>query len=766
MEGLMKRSIPAFVVILGCVSTAFGAGPGMLTTLGAVHELTNAEASRALPVTVEATVTYFRSRELSLFVEDGDVALFVRAETSAKLMPGDRILVRGKTHESFRPVIFSSDITLLHHGGLPKPLAATYSETIRAALDCRLVKVRGVVHSADLSRNAASEQRFMRMDLLTEGGSFQVEVDTDDSSWPKNLLDSEVEIRGVEAGIFDGKMQQTGVRIYAGAPGSVKILRPAPSSPWALPATQMDAVLAGYHTNDDSHRVRVEGTITYYQPASVMVLQEGSKSIRVWTRTEMPLRVGDRASVTGFPAVDDGFMILKEGEVESSGAAAPIAPLLASWNELATGKHAYDLVSIEGTVVTRVREESQDMFVISSGDHLISAFLRHPYRSRPSELAPLTNVIPGSRVRVTGVCLQEDSDPFSGAISFGILLRAQSDLAILAEPPWLSVRNLVRLVSLLLVVVLAVGAWGWTLRKKVGLQTAALTRRIELETAQERRNALLEQQRSSILEDISRSAPLARILEEITELVSFRLDGAPCWCDVTDGARLGNLPSNPESLRVASKEISSRTGPRLGYLFAGFAPQTQASELEETALTISARLATLAIETRSLYTDLLRRSEFDLLTDIHNRFSLERYLDVQIENARQTAGMFGLIYIDLDEFKKVNDVYGHRFGDLYLQEVASRMKRQLRAADMLARLGGDEFAVLVPVVRNRNEVEEIAKRLETSFDEGYCEGGVVLRGSASVGVAIYPEDGSTKDSLLSKADAAMYVRKHAKQEMA
>jgi diguanylate cyclase (GGDEF)-like protein len=128
--------------------------------------------------------------------------------------------------------------------------------------------------------------------------------------------------------------------------------------------------------------------------------------------------------------------------------------------------------------------------------------------------------------------------------------------------------------------------------------------------------------------------------------------------------------------------------------------------------------------------------------------------------------MFGLIYIDLDEFKKVNDVYGHRFGDLYLQEVASRMKRQLRAADMLARLGGDEFAVLVPVVRNRNEVEEIAKRLETSFDEGYCEGGVVLRGSASVGVAIYPEDGSTKDSLLSKADAAMYVRKHAKQEMA
>jgi diguanylate cyclase (GGDEF)-like protein len=761
----MKRLIPVLVVVLGWASTALAAGTGMLTTLRAVHELTNAEASRGLPVSVEATVVYFRGRERSLFVEDGDVALFVRAETSVKLMLGDRILVRGKTHESFRPVIYSSDITLLHHGELPHPIAASYSKTIRAELDCRLVKVRGVVHSADLSRNSVSEQRFVRMDLLTEGGTFQVEVDTDDPSWPKNLLDSEVEIRGVVAGLFDGKMQQTGVRIYAGAPDSVKILRPASSSPWALPPTLMDEVLAGYHSNDDSHRVRVEGTITYYQPASVVVLQEGSKSIRVRTRTEAPLRIGDRASVTGFPAVDDGFMILKEGEVQSGGGAAPIVPLLASWSELATGKHIYDLVSIEGTVVTRMREDSQDVYVIAAGEHLFSAFLRHPYRSRPSDLAPMTNITPGSQVRITGVCLQEDSDPFSGAISFGILLRSAKDFAILAEPSWLTVHNLVELVSVLLVVVLAVSFWGWTLRKKVWLQTTALTRRIELENALERRNAQLEQQRSSILEDINGSAPLARILEEITECVSYRLDGAPSWCEVTHGARLGNQPSDTESLRVVSMEISGRTGPALGKLYAGFPLQTPACELETEALTIGVRLATLAIETRKLYTDLLHRSEFDLLTDIHNRFSLERYLDVQIENARQSAGMFGLIYIDLDQFKQVNDVYGHRVGDLYLQEVAVRMKRQLRSADMLARLGGDEFAVLVPVVRNRMEVEEIAQRLERSFDERYCRGGVVLRGSASVGVALYPEDGTTKDSLLSNADAAMYVRKHSKQEM-
>lgn len=178
---------------------------------------------------------------------------------------------------------------------------------------------------------------------------------------------------------------------------------------------------------------------------------------------------------------------------------------------------------------------------------------------------------------------------------------------------------------------------------------------------------------------------------------------------------------------------------------------------------MGAKLAALAIETRRLYADLHHRSEFDQLTDIHNRFSLEKYIGSLIEESRDTAGVFGLIYVDLDQFKQVNDVYGHRVGDLYLQEVAERMKRQLRSADMLARLGGDEFAAALPLVGNRAQAEEIAHRLERSFDAPFTVSGHTLRGSASVGVALYPEDGTTKDSLLSAADAAMYVTKHTRQ---
>jgi diguanylate cyclase (GGDEF)-like protein len=140
-------------------------------------------------------------------------------------------------------------------------------------------------------------------------------------------------------------------------------------------------------------------------------------------------------------------------------------------------------------------------------------------------------------------------------------------------------------------------------------------------------------------------------------------------------------------------------------------------------------------------------------------------LDFQIDKARFRASIFGLIYIDLDEFKMINDVHGHHIGDLYLQEVALRMKRQLRPHDMLARLGGDEFAALVPLVRSRAEVEEIAQRLERCFDEPFALEGLALTGSVSVGIALYPEDGATRDSLLNTADVAMYTAKNAKRQI-
>ena len=359
----------------------------------------------------------------------------------------------------------------------------------------------------------------------------------------------------------------------------------------------------------------------------------------------------------------------------------------------------------------------------------------------------------GTRIRITGVCtaVQANSiDPTEQEVPFNILLRSFDDISVIASPSPLSVRNLVFLVAVLLVLLFAAGARSWIIERQVRRENASM--------------AYIERRRSRILEDINGSRPLAEIIEQITELVSFRLRGAPCWCRIFDGAQLGNCPPNLDAFRMVHEVIQGRTGSPLGEIYAAFDPLTKQRTEESEGLFAAAALTSLAIENRRLYSDLVRRSEFDLLTDIHNRFSLEGYLQSQIEEARQNATIFGLVYIDLNDFKQVNDLYGHQVGDLYLQEVANRMKRQLRGADMLARLGGDEFAVLLPKVRNRAEVEEIAHRLERSHDEPFAAEGYVVHGSASIGIALYPEDGTTKDSLLNAADAAMYVNKHIRRE--
>ena len=218
----MKRLILAFAILIGWASTAWAATPNTLTTLRAVHALTNAQASQALPVAFEATVTYFPGYEKLLFVQDGDVAVFVLATTNAKLVPGDRVLIEGTTQSSFRPIVVSNSVTLLRHGAVPEPAPATFDELIRAQYDCMLVTVRAVIRTADLRVN--SNVRVTYLQMLTDGGYIDATVDSDDVSALRELLDAEVEVTGVAGGLFDGKMQQTGINLHISTLADVKIL--------------------------------------------------------------------------------------------------------------------------------------------------------------------------------------------------------------------------------------------------------------------------------------------------------------------------------------------------------------------------------------------------------------------------------------------------------------------------------------------------------------------------------------------------------------
>jgi len=168
-----------------------------------------------------------------------------------------------------------------------------------------------------------------------------------------------------------------------------------------------------------------------------------------------------------------------------------------------------------------------------------------------------------------------------------------------------------------------------------------------------------------------------------------------------------------------------------------------------------------AIQQRRLTDELEYRARHDSLTALANRVTLSEQLTAEIDAARVMGTGVGVIFMDLDQFKEINDSLGHAAGDSALQEIARRFRSAAGARMLVARVGGDEFAAVVPNVRTGDEAEKAATQLLDSLAEPLDLKGEYRSVTASSGVAVFPRDGENGAALLVKADAAMYEGKQA-----
>jgi len=146
----------------------------------------------------------------------------------------------------------------------------------------------------------------------------------------------------------------------------------------------------------------------------------------------------------------------------------------------------------------------------------------------------------------------------------------------------------------------------------------------------------------------------------------------------------------------------------------------------------------------------------DPLTGLANRRLFYDRLHQAIRHAHRYGGKVGIMYVDLDHFKAINDQHGHHVGDAVLTEVAKRLTSHLRDSDSVARLGGDEFVVLLEGVQGREDYLAAVHKIEQALNVHSTFYGLDLEISASIGQALYPDDGADEDALIRAADAAMY----------
>ncbi len=154
-----------------------------------------------------------------------------------------------------------------------------------------------------------------------------------------------------------------------------------------------------------------------------------------------------------------------------------------------------------------------------------------------------------------------------------------------------------------------------------------------------------------------------------------------------------------------------------------------------------------------------RLAYFDHLTGLANRSYFQERMEDIIKSARQRKSLFALMFIDMDGFKGVNDSFGHHLGDQFLQEIALRLKQVAREIDFIARLGGDEFCIILNNITDDASVAEVAKRCLQKINQPLILGNHQISPSASIGVSLFPKDGTSEPELLKAADTAMYFAK-------
>jgi diguanylate cyclase (GGDEF)-like protein/PAS domain S-box-containing protein len=164
-------------------------------------------------------------------------------------------------------------------------------------------------------------------------------------------------------------------------------------------------------------------------------------------------------------------------------------------------------------------------------------------------------------------------------------------------------------------------------------------------------------------------------------------------------------------------------------------------------------------ELKQVESDLQFLATHDVLTSLPNRYLLFDRMDQAIYRAQRHGHIMAVLFVDVDDFKDINDTYGHAAGDLILVQIAEQLKKNVRETDTVARIGGDEFIVLMESIQNEEEAVHVAERVVTDVHKGINIYPICPDVTVSVGISLYPKHGTTSNQLMGRADDAMYRAK-------
>jgi diguanylate cyclase (GGDEF)-like protein len=338
---------------------------------------------------------------------------------------------------------------------------------------------------------------------------------------------------------------------------------------------------------------------------------------------------------------------------------------------------------------------------------------------------------------------------------------------------------------------------------------AERTAELQLEVSERLRAEQLNEGRNRILEMLTREEPSQKVLQTLVDVVARERSTLGCALHLSSAGALrmeaaSGLPPKlirklkelsvsmtdaPEAVALRERKpqvmkslagerkpwpqllyaygvqslwatpISTSDGTPMGTLTVYSLLQCEPSRTDLELLESHSQMASMVLERYRLQHELRQHAYHDSLTGLPNRLLGEVQLAAAIRRAARSKKHVAILWIDLDKFKQTNDVHGHLAGDAVLKEVAQRLSRRFRESDTIARMGGDEFMAVLEEVDQRSSAARMAEDLVRELALPIEFQGLMLNAAASIGVSMYPEDGSTADQLQRNADMAMYEAK-------
>ena len=501
----------------------------------------------------------------------------------------------------------------------------------------------------------------------------------------------------------------------------------------------------------DEHRVKVVGTVTAVFPSQGVYMTDATGGLYAETQDGTPMVEGDQVEIIGFPAAGNFSPVLKSARIRPTRKHFVPATLPVNGKTALKGIYDAQLIKIQGVLKYSREHLNRRVLVIESVDHVTfeATFARQPSHAPDIEA--------GSLLELTGICAVR-ADENGGPLDFEVVLRSPADIRVVAAPPWLTTSRAAFVVSALIFSILAVICWLFILRRKVRQQTEVITNKLKNEMALEEKYRSIFERNLTGLYVASKNGEILDCNDACAKILGFASSEALFSSRerAEEVVRKLHASSSETSFKAATEEKFERPDGTEGWALCSIRATGQGKNGEQV---FEGSLVDIT-ERKHAEQQIQTLAYFDPLTGLPNRTLVKDRLTQALAAARRRREKIGLLYLDIDSFKIVNDCLGHSVGDELLQQIAQRLRICAREEDTVARLGGDEFVIALGPIETYADAALVAERIARDLVPPFNLHGHSLTVTSSIGISIFPDHGADAEALVKNADAAMYASKN------